>query len=182
MSKIMLAALLAALLPAWAARAQESLTLYKSTLWSAYLTKTAGGRSLCGIGTSFGNGRHLYIKWIAGADDLVVQMARPGWAIPAGVITRLAWKPDGATPAPFQSVALDQAGDVLEFRVPNDQVRGFTKDFTSAGGMLIQFPGGGEPTWDIGLAGNSGAVDAMVKCVANIAAPGDPQPFGYLRR
>lgn len=167
--------------PAWAQA--DSVTLFKSALWSAYTTKTQEGRGLCGIGTSLVGGRSLYVKWIEGSGDLVVQVFKPGLAIPRGVISNLVLRMGEAPARTVRSVPLDRRADFVEVPIGMDGVREFTREFTAARTMNVEFADGGDRPWDVDLTGNSGAVDALVKCVGTVAGAGHPtDPFAYARR
>lgn len=160
----------------------QSLTLHQSELWKTYTARTSKGQALCGIGTAFENGRQLYIKWFEGTDNLVVQIFKAGWAIPPDVSSPVIFRLDRTEPWSVRTVRLGRVTDFLEFPIGNDKVRLFTHDFTVSRTMAIQFPGGSEPSWTVDLEGNSAAIDALVRCIQDVAGPNDTmQPYAYLR-
>jgi hypothetical protein len=148
-------------------RAQaESVTLYRSALWSAYQTRTDSGRNLCGMGTSLPGNRTLYLKWIEGSDDLVVQVFKPGLAIPRAVVSNVALRFGEGPVRQWKSVPLDRRADFIELAVPPDDVRGFLREAAASRRLGVEFLDGGDRAWDVDMAGAAGAVEALQGCVA----------------
>lgn len=161
--------------------AAQSVTLYQSGLWRTYSGRTSTGQALCALGTAFENKRQLYVKWFEGADNLVVQLFKSGWAIAPDASAPLVFRLDRSPPWRVRTVRLGRVTDFLEFPIGHDEVRAFTRDFTGSNTMAIEFPGGDEAAWTVSLQGNSAAMDALVRCIERLAGPDDlQQPYAYL--
>ncbi len=177
---VLLVALVLLVACAVPARAQ-SVTLHQSELWKTFSAQTPQGQPLCALGTAFDNGRQLYVKWFEGADNLVVQLFKTGWAIGPDTSAPLVFRLDRSLPWRVRTVRLGRVTDFLEFPIGHDEVRAFTRDFTASNSLAVEFPGGNEATWTVDLQGSSAAMEALVRCIERVAGPGDPrQPYAYL--
>ena len=166
---------------AWPLRA-ETQRLDKAAYWNLFAGTTTGGTVVCGISTSFPDGRYFMLKWFFGHDHLTFQASKPGWKIPPGVQAPVSLKFDDIE-EPWSGIAVGHEHDatMLEWRLPNANIRKFIHDFTVSGYMDLNFVSGSEPPWPINLTGNSAMVNKMVACVLAVAPNNETNPFNYTR-
>jgi hypothetical protein len=159
--------------------------------WEAFGGATTDGRPVCGVSSSFPDGRYFGIKYWRGQDRFTVQLIKPSWQIPAGTRVPLAVQfdqqaPWTATASGFP--ATTTAGAFIEFTVPFARLENFLREFRLANTASVNFQSGNEPAWRLTLSGSNAASQALDECVrrmgggvATSAKPGlggPTQPFG----
>jgi hypothetical protein len=157
--------------------------------WEAFGGTTNDGRPVCGVSTSWQDGRYFGIKYWQGREYFTVQLIKPSWQIPAGTRIPLSLQfdqqdPWTATASGFP--ATSTAGAFVEFTVPFSRLDNFLREFRLASGAVMSFRAGNEPAWRLTLSGSNAASQTMDDCVrrmgggAGKAAPGGAptQPFG----
>ena len=151
-----------------------------SGVWTAQLVTNSQGQRVCGLITSYPDQRTVEIEWFEGEEVLTIQIRKTTWEIPAHVRPKVSMAFPGTNPWTAQGADVDHTTDIVEVSVPNAVVQAFTHDIANAASGTISF-GGSEPPWDLSLAGFPVALQAMVKCIDDVAGPASTTtPYAYL--
>ena len=180
--KKLLMTTVAAMVLATAANAGEITTLSRTGFWTAYQMVNKDGIPVCGMraGESC---RSVYVKWFAGYSTVTVQLFKDSWRIPEDTKLSLSvtfdhdhfGTADDATGGMFRYDNGNVSGTV-DANLGADQIGKFVEQFAHADKMLIGFPGGNEPAWNVDMTGSRDAANAFVACMQRTRAP--TQPFG----
>jgi len=153
----------------------------RSGAWTSFGGRADDGKPVCGVLTTGSEGRVLGFKWLVGTDRIAVVLRKQSWTIPDGVETEVFLEFDRM--GPWRARA-HGAGQNLEFYIPLGSVDEFERQFRGASAVRVFFPNGTESPWVGSMAGSSGAMTSMIRCMtaANRAggggSAGPTQPFG----
>jgi hypothetical protein len=173
-------AFIAAAAAAGAASAEVT-TIGRFGFWEVVSGQVADGSTVCGVSTSFRgtDTKYLAVKWYSNATPLVVQLIKNSWKIPPNTQAPVAISMDGDS---WNAVAKTGVNpQTLEFYVTPNKVRAFIHSLTASKQMQVMFTGGNEPPWFINLAGDTPAVNMMVKCVLALGPNDETNVFAYAR-
>jgi hypothetical protein len=170
------------------AAAAQTRTIGVFGAWEAFGGTTRDDRPVCGVSSSFQDGRYFGIKYWQGQDRFTVQLIKPSWQIPAGTRIPVAVQFDqqGAWTATASGFpATSSAGAFVEFTVPFARLDNFLREFRFASTASVTFQSGNEPMWRLSLNGSNAASTAMDDCVRRMGGGavagkggGPTQPFG----
>ncbi|MCO6415411.1 hypothetical protein JYK14_04365 [Siccirubricoccus sp. KC 17139] len=168
--------------------AAETRTIGVFGAWEAFGGATNDGRPVCGVSTSWQDGRYFGIKYWQGQPHFTVQLIKPSWQIPAGTRVPVALQFDQLGPWTANATgnpATATAGGFVEFTVPFNRLENFLREFRYANAAAVTFRQGSEPMWRLSLSGSNAASQAMADCVSRMAGgmagkgSGEPtQPYG----
>jgi hypothetical protein len=168
-------ALAAALALAAGGALAQTRTIGTFGAWEAFGGTTNDGRPVCGVSTSWQDGRYFGIKYWQGREYFTVQLIKPNWQIPQGtrIPVSLQFDQQGpwtATASGFP--ATTTAGAFVEFTVPFGRLENFLREFRLASSAVMSFRSGTEPAWRLTLSGSNAASQAMNDCVRRMGGGG----------
>ncbi|WP_428492556.1 hypothetical protein [Rhodopila sp.] len=162
-----------------AASADVSITS-ESGAWKTIAGTATDGKTVCGA-EIIGQDRILLIKWFAGVDGLIIQIAKTGWNIPDGQQVDVLFQFDQLAPWRARAVGVQgtsATGSRVEFRIQGDDITGFIDQLRLASHMSVAFPSGSERPWSASLKGSNIAIVHMMQCVRSVVAARSSQPSG----
>jgi hypothetical protein len=181
MQQLRFVALAAALALGAGGALAETRTIGTFGAWEAFGGTTNDGRPVCGVSTSWRDGRYFGIKYWQGREYFTLQLIKPSWQIPAGtrIPVSLQFDQQGpwtATASGFP--ATSTAGAFVEFTVPFGRLENFLREFRLANSAVMSFSSGNEPAWRLTLSGSNAASEAMNDCVRRMGGGGGTGKFG----
>lgn len=165
-SRVVALALLAGLAAGGAEAQTRTIGVFGA--WEAFGGTTSDNRPVCGVSSSFPDGRYFGIKYWQGQDRFTVQLIKPSWQIPSGTRVPLALQFDQQSPWTATASgfpATTTAGGFVEFTVPFARLENFLREFRLASTASVTFTQGSEPTWRLTLTGSNAASQALDDCV-----------------
>ena len=169
-----------------AAAHADSRTYYHVGSWDAFSGQTADGKTVCGVGTTNTvDNRTVSIRFVIGGEDVLFEVKKPSWTIPAG--TKIPVVMQLGLNVPWAEQA-DGNGQTISWTLDRATMQTFDQQFRAANSMTLSFPTGNEPPWPISLTGSMAISNAFGRCVTDLTArqaPSQPaapvaptQPFG----
>ena len=152
--------------------------LHKGKWWSAFATindnKDADVAFQCALHTEGSTTSKFYIKWTPNY-GLRVQLWKKDWQLPEGVpipfeldlfgegFAKTLTVKNGWAVKPAGAVGTSVFGDVHE-----DHTADFMEKFREADRLVINFPEGDEPSWNMKSEGTRKAGEEFAKCIATM--------------
>jgi hypothetical protein len=154
----------------------EIATLSQSGAWRAFGGMANDGVSVCGL-ISGGPERQFTVKWFLGRDDLIIQIFKGSWSIPAKMQIDVSIQFGQAVPWTGKGTGFGGTG--IELRVPTAKLDMFLNEFRFSNTITVSFPTGTESQWNGSMAGSNTTAVAMLQCVsrttaASASAPSQP--------
>jgi hypothetical protein len=171
--------------------------LYSGDIWYTYKTTGDEGNPICGMTVTGKEGKKnsmiVNIKNVTfddGSDGLYFMINKSSWRFPkdgseVSVPLTIDFddKKDVVDAKGAGSIHKMKDGDklpVVEFTVQQEkegQLEGFLDIFGHADTMVVKFKAGNEEPWTIPMRGSRDAVNAFSKCLAQLNASRDSQPY-----
>lgn len=165
----------------------ELRTYYHVGSWDAFSGQGANGTTVCGVGTTNPtDNRNVSIRFVIGGEDVLFEVKKPSWNIPAGTQFPVVMQIGLNTPWTEQA---EGSGQMVSWLMDRVTMQTFDQQFRGASSMTLSFPSGNEPPWTISLAGSMAISNAFGRCVTDLTArqgashpaaapPAATQPFG----
>ncbi len=162
-------------------------TYYHVGSWDAFSGQGENGTTVCGVGTTNPvDNRNVSIRFVIGGEDVLFEVKKPSWNIPAG--TQLPVVMQIGLNVPWTQQA-EGSGQMISWIIDRVAMQTFDQQFRAASSMTLSFPAGNEPPWTMSLAGSMAISNAFGRCVTDLtaqqgaahpaAAPAAPtQPYG----
>ena len=133
--------------------------------WEAFGGDLNDGSLVCGVGTTFKDGRSFSIKHFDQNDHFEVVAASPSWKVPTNVNVTVAYQIDNGTI--FRAkVGKDVNSDHSIFWFINSETASqFEKEFRNGSVLRIEFSGN-DNGWSVSLDGSDTIMDAFAKCLS----------------
>ena len=124
----------------------------------------------------------IMIKYIQGADHLVIHVFKRGWRFPdrTSDIPDHAWLRQGRLRLDHRDRAqsTSSAGPMVEFYIKTETTGNFLAEFGKAEWMWIRFDEGSEKPWPARMYGSRNAAAMFARCVVAMAESSSTQPYG----
>lgn len=142
--------------------------------WDAFSGRGSDGRTVCGVGTTNPtDNRGMSIRFMIGGEDVLFEVKKPTWSIPAG--TKLVVVMQVGPNVPWTEQASGD-GQTISWTMDRGTMLAFDQQFRTAGSMTLGFPTGNEPPWSMSLTGSMAISNAFGRCVADLTAQQAPPP------
>ena len=149
-------------------------TYYHVGAWDAFSGQGSDGKTICGVGTTNpADNRSVSIRFVIGGEDVLFEVKKPTWSIPAG--TRLVVVIQVGSNVPWTEQA-NGDGQTISWTMERGTMQAFDQQFRAAGSMTMSFPTGNEPPWSMSLTGSMAISNAFGRCVTDLTAQQSPPP------
>jgi len=156
--------LIAALLSAAPALAQDAATLERRGNWTSFVARTTNNNLVCGVDVyDDRDGRHFMMKWIQNNPRIIFHVVDPRWRMRPGFETDVVLRIDGNIH--WNAPAVSNTLDTLEWNMTVNHIPRFENQFRFGHTMYISFPRTNERTWTISLSGTNAIVNSLVECI-----------------
>ena len=174
MKRLITATAMLALLTTAAYAASKPVQFYKGGYWETFgFAKNRDGAPMCGMQTS-GDNNSLFVKWTP-TDGMAIQVWKSNWrlTVDAKVSFGLEFidNEDEANNATLNtengriSPSENGIGTSLFLNIKDDDMADVLKAFSVADRMMINFPEGDEPSWDLKMGGSRKAANEFKHCM-----------------
>jgi hypothetical protein len=163
---VLLAAVLAGLLPLCAQA--DVRTTSATGKWQTFSGIGEKGVPLCGMSTSFSDGRMVMLKVADGDANLYVEFAKPSWSIADNTKININIYIDSLPGWSGTATTYHGKGTafpIVETFLAGDAGIRFVKGFVAGNLMRVSFPGGTEPDWLISLEGTTAGLHNSSTCL-----------------
>lgn len=162
-SLVLSAALL--LSPAAVVRADTSV-IYQSEGWSVFSGTANDGTEVCGLSATGHHGKYFGLKRYGNDDYLTIQAGQDGWSFDGGSVP-VTITMDQNTPWQAEGIT-ENDDDMVQVKVPLDNVREFMDEFGSSQTLDLQMGAGNVVDWSVDLTGSQDASYAFVNCIGHM--------------
>jgi hypothetical protein len=160
-------------------------TLFKGGYWQTYgMAKNNEGVPMCGMQTG-DDSRRLYIKWTI-QDGVFFQVWKSSWRLTSNDAVPFSLKfIDNAKPGESDTLSTKAGrakpsdvgvGSSVYLYVKPEDVSKSLDIFGEADQLLIEFPQGDEPTWNVKMDGSRNAATNFMDCISMIQKNAGTQP------
>jgi hypothetical protein len=162
------AAALALGLVAFNAAAETSL-ITRAGAWLAFGGTTTGGRPVCGVSQSAGDG-YFGLKFYAGDATFTIQLGNKAWRFEKGAKQALQMTLDANRPWKVTGNGMHfNDGDAgLEFAINRSEIDNFAAQFRNSASLRVKFAGPNAEDWSVSLDGSSAVTDAFLQCIEGL--------------
>jgi hypothetical protein len=143
-------------------------TYYHVGSWDAFSGPGENGTTVCGVGTTNPvDNRNVSIRFVIGGEDVLFEVKKPSWNIPAG--TQLPVVMQVGLNVPWTEKA-EGSGQMISWIIDRATMQTFDQQFRAASSMTLSFPTGNEPPWTMSLTGSMAISNAFGRCVTDLTA------------
>ena len=129
---------------------------------------------VCVLRSGGSGGRGVTLRAFDRDGPLLFELAKESWAIPARTRLRVDLRFDGG--AGWRFVAEGEGRRV--FWATSDSLPRFMRAWSGASRMVLSFPQGDEPGWEVSMTGSAAAMARFAECLEGLRPARPTQPFG----
>jgi hypothetical protein len=147
----------------------ETTLITKIGAWQAFGGTTSGGRPVCGVSQSAGDG-YFGLKFYAGDTTFTIQIGNKTWRFENGAKQKLQMTLDANRPWTATGTGMHfNDGDAgLEFTINRSEIDKFAAQFRNSTLLRVQLGGPTAEDWSVSLAGSNAVTDAFLQCIEGL--------------
>jgi len=145
----------------------DTVIFARSGQWDAFGGTSADGTPVCGISTSWDDGRYFGVKYYKGNDTVVIQLGSNDWRVRDGASQEVVFWIDDRSDWNGRAGGIhftdNQAG--LEFGITRAQLSTFVAEFREGEELTFSFPNTTASNWVVGLRGTDSVMTSFANCI-----------------
>lgn len=137
--------------------------LAKAGSWDTFGGTDSAGNEVCGMSTSWDDGRSFLVKRYENENHVTIQALNPRWSIDSDTvpISMTLGDNEGWTAT---ALVRQQAPAGIQFTIPALRIIDFINEFVSSDSMVLVM-GDNEVSWHINLSGTEVVIKAFSSCI-----------------
>lgn len=166
------------------ASAQQLQDLLRTDYWRVARGTSASGTPMCVLNTVLQSGGGLYVKFFRPPNSrpdlpIHVQLFRDTWRIPHGTQVPVVMQIDNASTWGGNAHG---SSDSLELLLTGPERSRFLIQLAEGSRLVVTFPDGDAPRWNLTLRGTMAATDMFYRCMQSLDGSGGMARQPYSRR